>query len=92
VDRVAKRFLAFPNRIKFIVENKLLNDDMSITVSSEITDDLQELLKEALNYEVLSIWKDLDYMKWRYENNPDYSYDFHIINIEGRPEGLVERL
>jgi len=88
-DRVVKRFLAFPNRIKFIVERKLLNHDISIIVSSEITDHVQGLLEEVLNYEVLSIWKDLDYMKWRYENHPEYSYDFHIINIEGRPEGLA---
>ncbi len=89
VDRVLRRVLAFPNRIKLIIERKLLNRDMSITVSSEITDHLKNLLEEILNYEVLSIWKDLDYMKWRYENHPDYSYDFHIINTGGQPEGLA---
>ena len=88
-DRVVKRFFTFPNRIKFLIEKRLLNNNMEITISNKISASVENLLKEVLNYEVLSVWKDLDYMKWRYENHPDYSYDFHIINIGGRPEGLA---
>jgi hypothetical protein len=88
-DRVVKCFLPFPNRVRYLVEQNLLGGDTSMTVSPEITQEGAAVLEEALDYEVLSIWKDLDYMKWRYENHPKYSYDFHVISVNGRPEGLA---
>jgi hypothetical protein len=88
-DCIIKHFLQFPNRVRYVVEQKFLGGDMSIAVSPEITQEGVAVLEEALDYEVLSIWKDLDYMQWRYENHPEYTYDFHVISINGRPEGLA---
>lgn len=47
------------------------------------------LLDEIRRYEILCVWKDLDYLRWRYEKHPEHAYDFHLLARDGRPEGLV---
>ena len=47
------------------------------------------LLDETRNYEVLSIWKDLQYLRWRYEQHPDHRYVFHVLRVGGVPEGIA---
>jgi hypothetical protein len=39
--------------------------------------------KMAARFEVLSLWKDADYMQWRYDRNPTHAYRYHWIERDG---------
>ncbi len=60
-----------------------------IVHSSSLPDDVEEMLWEINAFEVLSFWKDLAYLKWRYENHPKHRYTFHLLRIANRVQGLV---
>ncbi|UCF04859.1 MAG: GNAT family N-acetyltransferase [bacterium] len=60
-----------------------------IETTAHLPDEIEGLCAELLNYEVLSIWKDLKYLRWRYENHPDNRYTFHILWVADRPECLI---
>jgi hypothetical protein len=68
---------------------RLWHERLDIVVSDVLSDNLGELLDEVRNHEVLSIWKDLPYLRWRYESHPENSYTFHVLLKAGRAEGLV---
>jgi GNAT superfamily N-acetyltransferase len=91
IDRVFKYFHGMLIRMKYI-GFRFLNKDVVIVVSSHLPDRLEDSLREIREYEVLSIWKDVSYLRWRYENHPDRKYTFHILNVKGRPEGLIVTL
>lgn len=80
-------------KIKLVFEKKarLFNKSANyeIKTTRELPYDLGEMLLEINNYEVLSIWKDIDYLKWRYECNPCFNYSFHTIKIEDKYEGII---
>jgi len=88
VDHIFKHFNGMLIRLKYI-ERRFLDSDLRIVVSSHLPDSLKDCLKEIRDYEVLSIWKDMPYLRWRYENHPDNQYIFHILYAHGRPEGLA---
>jgi len=89
IDRKLKPFYSISNKVKYFAELSRQQQDIRIVVSSNLSDSLDFMLKEALNYEVLSIWKDLRYLRWRYENHPDYRYNFHILSCRGQPKCLA---
>ncbi|MCK4237323.1 MAG: hypothetical protein KAX38_09415, partial [Candidatus Krumholzibacteria bacterium] len=60
-----------------------------VVVSSELPDGMESCLGEIRENEVLSVWKDVPYLKWRYEKHPDFDYTFHVLFARGRPEGLI---
>ncbi len=64
-------------------------NDYQIMVCDHLPDDLIDLLHEYLNYEVLSGWKDIKYLKWRYENHPTNKYTFHVLYHKDVAEGLA---
>jgi len=88
IDHVFKYFQGMPIRLKYTLL-RYLHKDLEIVVSSHLPEGLEDTLKEIRDYEVLSIWKDVQYLRWRYENHPDRHYTFHILNAQRRPEGLV---
>jgi len=89
LDKILRPFFRIPNRIKFLLEEHLLSGDLKIVTSSNIPNQAEELLRDNLNYEVLSVWKDLQYMKWRYQDRPDYDYDFHLLYVGENLEALA---
>lgn len=89
LDKIFRPFFRIPNRIKFLIERHLLSDDLKIVTSSHIPNQAEELLRDNLNYEVLSVWKDLQYMKWRYQDHPDHQYDFHFLYVKNKLEALA---
>lgn len=91
IDRVFKYFHDMLIRLKYI-GFRFLNKGVGIVVSSHLSDRLEDSLREIRDNEVLSIWKDVSYLRWRYENHPDRNYTFHILNVKGRSEGLIVTL
>jgi len=93
IDRVVKYFHGMLIRLKYI-GFRFLNKDkaLEIIVSSHLPDRLDDSLEEIRDYEVLSVWKDIPYLRWRYQNHPDRNYTFHILYAKGKPEGLIVTL
>lgn len=56
---------------------------------SNLPEEFERTLKETRDHEVLSIWKDMAYLKWRYENHPSRRYAFHFLYIDEQPEALI---
>jgi hypothetical protein len=56
---------------------------------SSLPEEVAGLLDEIRRYEILGVWKDLDYLRWRYEKHPEHAYDFQILTRDGKLEGLV---
>lgn len=89
IDGIFKRVYRLLIRMKYLLAMARQRKSARISVSSHLTDNIDDLLREIRDYEVLCVWKDLKYMKWRYEDHPDHNYLFHLISVDGRPEGLV---
>ena len=64
-------------------------NDLEITLSSSLPDDLEDLMRDKRTYEVLALWKDPQYLKWRYENHPGGTYIFHTARMRGTPRALM---
>jgi hypothetical protein len=88
-DRLLKHLYGIPNLIRGFIVRKKVTGKIKIKTSSMLDDNINSLLKEFMNYEVLSIWKDLAYMKWRYENHPQNKYQFHVIYEDELPMALA---
>lgn len=97
IPNVLKNITVFPIRLGFAIDipgkalfKTLMNREMiKIEVCTSIPSSIEDLLKERLNYEVVSVWKDVQYLKWRYENHPENKYVFHILYIKDRAEAIV---
>ncbi len=89
IDRIFKYINKLLIKFRYLFNLITQKNGIKITVLQYLPDTLEDMLKEIRDYEVLSIWKDLRYLKWRYENHPDYRYLFHIISCGEKPEGLA---
>jgi hypothetical protein len=89
IDQFLKRIHTIRHRINVFIDSMRMHGDAEIIVSSHVPESLKDALEEALDHEVLSIWKDLPYLRWRYENHPENQYQFHILNYKGRAEGVI---
>lgn len=88
-DKALKNIFSVPNSANYFLLKKIIPKKTTIVVSSELDKNIASVLEDCHNYEVISIWKDMAYMKWRYEQHPEYRYDFHILYINTRAEGLA---
>jgi hypothetical protein len=62
---------------------------LSVETSQTLPGDCDVALKQIRDYEVLAIWKDPEYLRWRYESRPDRPYLFHALKRAGETHGLV---
>jgi hypothetical protein len=62
---------------------------LEVTLSSSLPGDLEGLLHNKRTYEVLALWKDPEYLRWRYEKHPDATYMFHTGRVGGKPVALL---
>ncbi|KJS03127.1 MAG: hypothetical protein VR65_02480 [Desulfobulbaceae bacterium BRH_c16a] len=63
--------------------------DYEMLTTEKIPLDADDFVNEINTYEVLSVWKDLAYLKWRYENHPHNKYLFHSLKIQGKSECII---
>ncbi len=90
---------ALPDRVYKLLLGRYLKSKLAglrsslkgaaIVTTKTAPEDIEGLLEEVRSREVLSAWKDLKYLKWRYENHPEFRYTFHVLTMRGRPECLV---
>jgi hypothetical protein len=61
----------------------------TVAAVSALPEEVAGLLDEFRRHEILSVWKDLDFLRWRYQQHPEHTYDFHVLTREGKLEALV---
>jgi hypothetical protein len=64
-------------------------DGGRIVTSSAIPGSVASLLEDVRNHEIFSVWKDLAYIKWRYEQHPEHRYVYHVLYVGEVAEGLI---
>ena len=62
---------------------------LTVQVLDAIPDDCEAALKQILDYEVLAIWKDRQYLQWRYERSPERRYLIYALKRDGVTHGLI---
>ena len=84
VARVARTFWL---KTFHSLNHKILQARAGRQLETEISDvvpqDYDRLWSLIKNYEVLSVWKDQEYLSWRYENNPDRQFTFFSLRDDG---------
>jgi hypothetical protein len=88
-DQLFKHSYGFCLKLKMALRKILNKNSVVIVVSTSLTDDIEDMLREIRNYQVLAVWKDIDYLRWRYENDPDGSYLFHIAKIADQTQAIL---
>jgi hypothetical protein len=88
VDSVFKLGLGTVISLRAFVLRFLVRD-AHVVVTQSVPEALADLLEEILDYEVLSVWKNLEYLQWRYERHPEHRYMFHVLYVSGLPQGIA---
>lgn len=89
IDSIVRKLFKF----KIILERKIRlltkSAEYEIITTEQLPSDVGDLLLEINTYEVLSIWKDFDYLRWRYEKHPGTRYLFHLLKYNGAYESII---
>jgi hypothetical protein len=79
LDGAFKRFRGLIIALKYFANLRVQPLGTKLCTLGHLPKNLDPFLKQIRDYEVLSIWKDARYLKWRYEDHPDQPYLFHIL-------------
>jgi len=88
-DSLIQSFNKLKCRLEYELFLKNRIRDIDFFISEKIPQHLVSTLREINTYEVLSIWKDIEYLKWRYENHPKNKYRHYFLTIRGVIEALI---
>lgn len=89
INKLYKISSLLSNAVKIVFYKYRWARNIMIETVTSVPDDLDIALKHIRDYEVVSIWKDVPYLRWRYEQHPDHHYLFHVLRLDGKAEGLV---
>ena len=62
---------------------------LQMDVTRDVPEGVDAFLSAARRLEVLSIWKDAAYLRWRYAEHPENRYDFVALRREGEIQALA---
>jgi hypothetical protein len=88
-DRIFKFFETGYTGLKTHANRLRYRRKLDVTVSSSVPEGLDDLLSNKRTYEVLAVWKDPQYLKWRYDNHPRASYLFHTGRTGGKIQAVL---
>lgn len=89
IDRAVKYLAFLKMSIRYSLNIKFSMKGFSAARAEALPDDMAEMLKEINDHEVISVWKDREYLKWRYMDHPNNKYELFPLRIGGRLEGLI---
>lgn len=89
LDSLIKFFYLLTQKMKINLFKITRQLNISIHTSDKLQDNLDIFLHDIRLHEVLSLWKDQKYLKWRYEDHPTNKYLFHSLLINNNLEGLI---
>jgi GNAT acetyltransferase-like protein len=58
---------------------RITGSDLVFRVASTVPEGYDALWNAWRSQEVLSVWKDADYLRWRYDRNPDHQFTYFFI-------------
>ena len=79
----------FTTWLRCVINAKLKMKNVRVEKTTDLPDGIADFLKVINTYEVLSVWKDADYLRWRYLRNPRHSYVLYPLFVNDILEGLV---
>ena len=88
-DLLLKLILYIYSFIKLNFKKIITFSKVKIIISDSIPKDIDIMLEEYQRCEVLSIWKDYEYFKWRYMKHVDNKYIFHVLYNGKEIEGIA---
>jgi hypothetical protein len=88
-DPVVKAALAGGHGLRLRAESARIGGQAEVRVTRSFPDEVEELLREHRRQEVVSVWKDREYLEWRYARHPDHTYDVHVLHVRGVPRALA---
>lgn len=89
VDRVTRAFWTLPNMAGLRVLRARIRRRRQVEITDTVPPDIEPLLAAYRGQQVLSVWKDAEYLRWRYQDHPQHSYAFHVLREGGRPVALA---
>jgi len=89
VDKIYKILLFIFLHIKLKYNISKVTHKFRIKRYEIIPERLESLLKEHRDHEVLSVWKNIKYLKWRYQNHPVNHYTFFISSFGKSDKTLI---
>jgi predicted N-acetyltransferase YhbS len=89
LDKVLKLCSRLQHRCTYLVEKKRQTRSVEIQVGDHLPEVVEDLLKAYRYHGVFGVWKDLPYLRWRYERHPEYPYTFHLLYSGDRVDGLA---
>lgn len=60
-----------------------LTNGLTFHHSTTVPDGYDRLWDAIRYYEVLSMWKDSEYFRWRYDRNPDHDFNYFYLQKDG---------
>jgi hypothetical protein len=71
------------------VIEKQAGPGIDVTVTPAVPDDYESLWAMVRSQEVLSVWKDADYLRWRYDRHPARTFAYHALRRNGELTALA---
>lgn len=71
---------------------RLLGGKVELDIAERVPDGYDELWMTVRCREVLSLWKDARYLRWRYQEHPDHRFDFLSLSMAGELLGVAVAL
>ena len=80
-------------RVRFRARRRLIvprvGTGLSYARSESVPEAYERLWQSCRSQEVLSVWKDSRYFRWRYDENPDHEFSYHYLVRGGEIQALV---
>jgi len=84
-DLALKVALRCGHQLRFMADAFRVSHTLEVRVSRSIPADLEQVLHDHREQEVLSVWKDCEFLDWRYVKHPDSTYDIHVLYADQAP-------
>lgn len=63
--------------------------DLTLECTGKVPAGFKEGLRHIRDYELMSVFKDIAYLTWRYEKHPEFAYQFYVARVEDKVEALI---
>lgn len=89
LDGVVRVFAGPALALKRSVLERRFKGGTEIAWTPALPSDYESLWSIVRSQEVLAVWKDADYLRWRYDKNPDHSFRYAALRLRGELAALA---
>ncbi len=75
--------------LRYVINARLKIKKVRVEKMTDLPEGISDFLRVINTYEVLSVWKDAEYLRWRYVNHPRHAYVFYPLFVNDTLQGLV---